>query len=147
MFKLPNSSVFYKIESTIKAYRKLAQKNINSSGHKITIDQVLSLIFISNFPDLPQNKIAEMTFKDNASLTRIIDSLYKDKLLNRTPNLKDRRRYDLEVTEKGVETIDDIIPIIKKNRKKALNGITKDELNKLGEILTKIYTNCTTQKQ
>lgn len=143
MFKLPNDSIFYTIEKTIKAYRKFAQRNIKNKKIKITIDQALTLLFIANKPELQQKEIAKLIFKENASLTRIIELLSKKEYINRSFNENDRRRSKLEISKKGKNTIKNVIPIIKKNRVDALKGISKNELLQLNETLNKIYKNCT----
>ena len=139
---LPSETVFYTIESTAKAYRKFAQKKISSKIEKITIDQSITLILLSKFPELTQNALAELLFKDNASLTRIIDTMVKHRFLKRSMNDQDRRRYNLEITSQGEKNLEELSVIISNNRKKALLGITQTELNQLNIILNKIKSNC-----
>ena len=140
---LPSETIFHVIESTIKEYRKYAQKNISEKIKNITIDQGLVLLFLSEHPDLTQKEIAELVFKDNASMTRMINTMVQKKYLNRSMNTKDRRRYKIEITNKGKELLEILPPIIHHNRNSSLKGITKNELNQLETILGKIKSNCT----
>ena len=141
-FKLPSETIFHTIESTIKEYRKYAQKNLSNTIKDITIDQGLVLLFLNDSEDLTQNEIAQLTFKDNASMTRIINTMVLKKYLKRSMNTKDRRRYKIELTKKGKDVVSKLPPIIKNNRKSSLIGITKNELNQLETILNKIKSNC-----
>jgi len=139
---LPSETVFHTIETTIKAYRKFAQQNISKQFKNITLDQSITLIYLAKFPDLNQNQLAKLLFKDNASFTRMINLMVKNGFLERSMNLEDRRRFNLEITSKGTEVISKISLIIQNNRTKSLKGISRNELTQLKVILDKIKTNC-----
>jgi DNA-binding MarR family transcriptional regulator len=140
---LPSETIFHVIESTIKAYRKFAQQNISEQLQDMTIDQGLALIFLNEHPELTQKEIAELVFKDNASMTRMINTMVEKKHLKRTINTEDRRRYKIKITDKGKDVLKTLPPIIHHNRNSSLQGITKNELNQLETILGKIRANCT----
>jgi DNA-binding MarR family transcriptional regulator len=139
---LPSETIFHAIESTIKEYRRFAQKNISEKITDITIDQGLVLLFLNEHPDLTQKEIAKLVFKDNASMTRMINTMVQKKYLKRSMNNKDRRRYKIEITTTGEDVLETLPPIINYNRNSSLKGITKNELNQLETILGKIRTNC-----
>ena len=139
---LPSNTIFHTIESTIKEYRKFAQKNISDQITDMTIDQGLVLLFLNEYPELTQKEIAELVFKDNASMTRMINTMVQKKYLKRSMNNEDRRRYKIEITVKGRQVLETLPPIIQKNRKTSLIGITKNELKQLEIILNKIRSNC-----
>jgi len=139
---LPTETIFHTIESSIKEYRRFAQKNISDQITDMTIDQGLVLLFLNEYPDLTQKEIAELVFKDNASMTRMINTMVQKKYLKRSMNNKDRRRYKIEITVKGRQVLETLPPIIQKNRKTSLIGITKNELKQLEIILNKIRFNC-----
>ena len=140
--KGPTGTVLYTIEQTIKEYRKVAQKNIAKVVKDITIDQCLILIILNKEDKIPQNVLANLIFKDNASITRMIELMVKKDYLNRTIHKEDRRKFNLEITEKGKTTIDLLSQIIQTNRKTALNGLSLEEINLLDKTLNKIITNC-----
>lgn len=139
---LPSETIFHSIETTIKTYRKFAQHNISEKIKNITIDQSIALIYLVKYPDLNQNQLAELLFKDSASFTRMINIMVKNGFLIRSINEEDRRRFILEITPKGTEVIEKLSPIISNNRTKSLFGITQTELNQLNIILNKIKSNC-----
>ena len=140
---LPSETIFHVIESTIKDYRKFAQRNISEQLEGITIDQGLVLLFLNEHPDLSQKEISKLVFKDTASMTRMINTMVQKKYLKRSMNTEDRRRYKIEITTKGKGLLKTLPPIINHNRNTSLKGITKDELKQLEIILNKIRTNCT----
>jgi MarR family transcriptional regulator for hemolysin len=134
--------IFYSIDRAIKSYRQMAQKNINKHNLDITIDQWLLLTTLRNNPDLTQQHIAEAIFKDYASITRMIEILVKKEIIQRHSRADDRRRSSLEITAKGLQILSDIEPVIKSNRKKALDGIADPEIEKLKSALDRIADNC-----
>ena len=140
--KLPSETVFHTIESTIKEYRKYAQGNISEAIPEMTIDQGLVLLFLNEYPEMTQKEIAELVFKDNASMTRMINTMVQKNFIKRSMNDSDRRRYKLEITKKGKEVLETLPPIIQHNRNSSLKGISKDELVQLQAILNKIRLNC-----
>jgi DNA-binding MarR family transcriptional regulator len=140
--KNPTGTVLYSIEQTIKEYRKCSQKNITKIVKDITIDQCLVLIILNNKTTSSQKEIADLIFKDYASVTRMIELMVKKEYLIRTSNQDDRRKFTFELTDKGEKTLDLLTPEIQQNRKKALNGLSTDEINQLDKILHKIISNC-----
>ena len=92
--------------------------------------------------NISQKVIAALIFIDNASITRIIELMVKKDYLKREINGSDRRKFKLEITEKGKKTIELLSPVIKKNRKTALNGLTQEEIEILDQLLNKIISNC-----
>ncbi len=142
--KNPTGTVLYSIEQTIKEYRKFSQKNITKIVKDITIDQSLVLIILNNKTTSSQKEIADLIFKDYASITRIIELMVKKEYLIRTSNQNDRRKFNLELTDKGEKTLDLLTPEIQQNRRKALKGLSTDEIDQLDKILHKIISNCKT---
>jgi DNA-binding MarR family transcriptional regulator len=138
---LPSDTVFHTIESTIKEYRKFSQKNISNKINDITIDQGMILLYLNKYPELTQKEIASLVFKDNASMTRMVNLMVKKKYLKRSMNEQDRRRFKLEITSKGKEILVKLSLIISENRNISLNRITQKELQQLEIILNKIKFN------
>lgn len=140
-FNTPTSTVLYSIEETIKAYRKMSQQNISRVVPMITIDQALILIIIDR-EDKTQSEIADLVFKDYASMTRIVKLMINKNYLSKTIDDIDKRKTKLKITEYGKEIIEKLSPMILMNRKTALDSISDNELDQLFKILNKITRNC-----
>lgn len=138
----PTGTVLYSIEQAIKEYRKVSQKNISKIVEDITIDQCLVLMILNKDAKISQNVLANLIFKDSASITRMIELMVKKEYLNRTIHKEDRRKFNLEITEKGKKTLELIDPVIKINRDTALDGLSLEEINFLDKTLNKIISNC-----
>ena len=139
---ISSRTVFYTIERSIKEYRKFAQKNISVQVSGITVDQALILFYIEKYPELSQKEIATLVFKDNASVTRIINLIVSKGYLKRSINEVNRRRFKLEISKLGAEVLFDLTPIVIRNRAEALKGLTEKELIQLESTLNKIIKNC-----
>jgi len=137
-----NSILFYTLEKAIKSYRQYAQNSIVQNGFDVTIDQWLVLKAVSDNPAWTQQQIAEITFKDYASVTRIIDLLVKKRYLSRVIHEQDRRRFNLTPTESAEKILIAMQPVIESNRKVALKGITTEQASQLQHILNSIIQNC-----
>jgi DNA-binding MarR family transcriptional regulator len=137
----PKQTIFYTIENTIKTYRKFAQKQISTEMSGITVDQMLVLTALEANPDIAQNEMAELLFKDYASITRMVELLVKNDYLTRAINEEDRRKFILNISGKGHSTLKKLKPIILKNRIDALQGVSESEINQMFSTLNKIIEN------
>ncbi|CAM3708281.1 regulatory protein MarR [Flavobacterium saliperosum S13] len=140
-----NNIIFYNIDHSIRLYRMFAQKKLREHGFKITIDQWLVIKCILENPTITQHDLSELVFKDNASVTRIIDLLIKANYLEKEINPDDRRKFMLHVTKEGEEVIRNVQEIVLQNRSKALKGIDDNELEMADAVLRKIIANCKQQ--
>ena len=133
---------FYALEKSIKAYRQFAQTQIDASGVQITIDQWLVLKALQDHPEATQQQIGTMVFKDFASITRIIQLLVAKGFVSRSDHSEDGRRSALTLSRAGDEAIAALEPIIRKNRRRALQGTTPADVAAAHALLEIVATNC-----
>lgn len=133
---------FYAIERAIKMYRQFAQRRLVAAGSSITVDQWLVLNAIETEPGIQQGTVAEMVFKDKASIARMIDLLVEARMVTRTIPKEDRRSVSLALTKKGAKQLTMIGSVVKDYRSKALKGVSAKEVAALKATLDKIMTNC-----
>ncbi|THD67891.1 MarR family transcriptional regulator [Robertkochia marina] len=138
---MPLKTVFYTIEKTIKEYRKFSQRNLIKIEKHITVDQALVLNILKEQPGLSQKEIAGLLYKDVAAMTRMIEGMVKKGMLKKLPYPEDKRRSLIQPTDKGEAILEKIIPVVLKNRKLALEGLTEEEVHTLNALLNKILTN------
>lgn len=137
-----NEIIFYSLDKAIRTYRQYAHQQLIANGFDVTIDQWLVLKSLNDNPGLPQHQIAEITFKDYASLTRIIELLVKKGYLERTIHTHDRRRFKLTLTTHAHEVLKAMQRVIVSNRKQALTGIGKERIDELQLTLNQLIQNC-----
>jgi DNA-binding MarR family transcriptional regulator len=138
----PTQTVLYTLEQAIKAYRKLCQHNLDAVTSDITVDQALTLIVLDKHPALSQQQIAELVFKDKASITRIIELLIQKGLLTRETHPTDRRKFALSLTAQGKHILAHLGNTILLNQQTALAGLEETELRQFHQTLQKIIANC-----
>jgi len=100
------------------------------------------LIILNNNSTSSQKEISKLIFKDYASVTRMIELMVKNNYLIRSVNQSDRRKSNLEITDKGKKALEVLTPKIKENRQNALKGLSDVEVNQLETLLKKIILNC-----
>lgn len=137
-----NSVIFYSIEKAIKTYRQFAQKELKKAGLTITVDQWLTLKCLFDNPDISQKDLAEMVFKDTASITRIIDLLVKAKFLKKSAHKEDKRKTNLTITDSGLQTIEFAEKVVENYRKTALKGIGIAKEDHVNAVMKTIINNC-----
>jgi len=140
--KDPLGNVFYSLDRAIRLYRQYAHEQLAANGIDLTIDQWLVLKALHENPGCSQQEIAQAAFKDQASLTRIIDLLVKKEILLRAIHPEDRRRFQLTITRKGLQLLKAVEPVAENNRKTALKGFTKDKIMQLQDMLNLLMKNC-----
>ena len=143
--QLPQQTLFYQLEKAMKRYRKLAQTTIDGSGFDISINQMILLMNLKENPTATQVELAELIFKDFASVARMVDILVKKGLLKRKESKQDRRKKDLILTKKGNEVLEGIAPLVGEYRSMALTGFEKEEILQMSAFLEKLIKNCEEQ--
>lgn len=141
-----NELFFYRLEKAIKSYRRYAQAQFKANGISITIDQWLVLNALNENEKMTQSDLAELIFKDKASMTRLIELLVLKKYIQRTAHDTSRRRFKLTITPKGHELIDQILPLVKNNRNQAIKNINGQAIQATERVLKQISENCKSEK-
>ena len=133
--------IYFLLDRTIRRAKQFSQKEFAQRDFGVTVDQWVILKRISESNGVSQVDISESTYKDPAAITRIIDFLVKENLVERRMNEDDRRKFDVNLTSKGKTTVDKILPVVIEIRKAGLQGIEQKELENLKTTLNKIHEN------
>jgi len=105
---------------------------------------VLKILF-ENPEGIIQNKLAFITDRNKASLTRLINGMERNKLVSRIRSTDDSRKNIVYNTQKGNELFLKTKPIMLKSISKVQEGITIDEMNSFIQIMKKIQQNLLNQ--
>ncbi len=130
------------IETALKVYRQSVQKELAAKGIDMTLDQWMVMRELSGNPELRQYDIAERLSKEPASVTRMIDLLFKKGFIERTESKDDRRRTTLAVTLKGESVFERAGEIISAHREAALKGIKPGRMKRVRKVMKMITKNC-----
>ena len=116
-------------------------RKFKAAGLEITTEQWLVLVCLWNKDKLTQQAISEQTFKDKASITRLLDTLSRHDLIERHSEPSDRRINLIHLTEKGKRLEEQAMAIVKESFEQAITGITTQELLFSREIIIKLLNN------
>jgi DNA-binding MarR family transcriptional regulator len=129
------------LDRTARRVKQYAQQQFNELGLNITVDQWLVLKHLDAHHKLKQTELAELMFKDNPTLTRILDLLCEKKLVVRNVHPSDRRSFEVSLTAEGRNKVNQLKPRVKQVRLKAWEGLTEKDFNQFRKILNTIYQN------
>ena len=87
----------------------------------------------------PRFEIISRMIEPAPDVTRIIDNLIKDKLVERYNSSTDKRLSMTRITEKGIKLLNQVHPEVKALGKYISSALTNIEKKTLSEILEKIY--------
>ncbi len=136
-----NKAYFFKIDTTIKKIRNYMQRGLNEADIDLTVDQWVVLDHLSQNRGISQIELGNITFKDPPTMTRILDLLVKKEMVTRLNSSSDRRKFTIDLTEKGREVHHQANEIITEVRKQAWSNLNEHDYNTLVKIMDTIYTN------
>src|SRR5690606_7612649 len=121
------STYSYLLDRTARKVKQYAQRSFNAQNYDITVDQWIILKHLKQHNDLNQSQLAEITGKDNPTLTRIIDLLCKKELTERRQHPTDRRCFTVHLTKQGDKKVEEWSPKMAEIRMKAWENLTEDD--------------------
>ncbi|WP_297633586.1 MarR family transcriptional regulator [uncultured Clostridium sp.] len=116
--------------------RKIKEKGIN-----ITFEQYTILTMLWDNENLCQYNLAELTNRDQASTSRLINTLIKNELIVRETSEKDKRVKNIKLTAKGEEIKDTVKSVVKESFNDAVKDVTSEEMNEGMNFLNKLRIN------
>ena len=81
--------------------------------------------------------IKERMLDKNSDVSRIVERLFKKKLIERKESRSDRRQKDVLITKKGLELLEKMA-VCEKQEDAILSNLNKKEVKLLNELLDKI---------
>jgi len=127
------------LERTARRMKQYFAHTLKSANADITVDQWVLLQELHNRDKQSQLELAQATFKDAPTITRIIDILCKKGLTERQPDPADRRRFQVVLTVKGKASINELMPVVKKFRTQAWSALEVEDIDKLVDMLNAIF--------
>jgi len=122
------------------AINRRMYRDFRNAGLDITPEQWSILVFLWQQDKVTQKAIADATYKDRPSVTRLIDNMEKQGLVTRTQG-SDRRTNKICLTKKGSDLYEKVYPITIKTMQEALNGLSEKDISNAQYLLKKIFSN------
>lgn len=142
-----NSTIAPYIGKTAKMLNSHVTDIFSENNIPITKQQWIILKILNENTDegIIQNKLAFITERNKASLTRLINGMENKNLVSRVRSQKDTRKKIISTTEKGTELFLKTKPLMMSSIIKVQEGVTEEEVMVLKNILLKIQKNITSQ--
>lgn len=99
------------------------------------------LLLLHHNPGMIQSELAACTDKDPTNITRSLDSLAKGGFLERRSDHGDRRCYHIYLTERGMETVNLLLPTAQAVNFAMQDGLTEEDTLHMKRILGIILQN------
>jgi DNA-binding MarR family transcriptional regulator len=128
--------------ATTAVARRL-QKNFRNAGLEITIEQWSVLYHLWKEDSLSQQELGLRTFRDKASITRLIDNLEKLGLVIRVASTTDRRINLVCLTDAAKPLQEMTYHLANQTMNEALSHITKEEIEIVKSVFQRVYDNLT----
>lgn len=121
--------------------RGLSSQTFAEKHFEITPEQYVLLTLLAENGEMYQRQLAEITFKDRANISRIIEILHQKGLVEKIPDSNGRRIYKLILTSKGKEVRKKIFPTDINLIETITKDLSQEELTTTLNTLEKINMN------
>ncbi len=108
-------------------------------GSEISIPQFRTLRFIQRNPDSSLSNLAEHLGLTLPSVSKLVDGLVKQKLINRQESTHDRRRLTLVLTQSGESIVNTARAGTQANIAKALKHLSNAELEIIHQAMQLLH--------
>lgn len=126
------------INRTSKLMTDLLQANFKSKNQEVTPEQWIVLDELWRNDGLTQLEIAQATFRQQTTTSRILDNLVKRDLVYRASNPADKRSNLIFLTEKGKGLQKSLIKMVTDTMDEAVSEVDEADLKKCLQVLNTI---------
>ncbi|MBP3942317.1 MarR family transcriptional regulator [Sphingobacteriaceae bacterium WQ 2009] len=123
------------------AMSRRMQRNFKEVGIAITAEQWSILYNLWMEEGLTQQELANRTFRDKPSITRLINNLEKQKLVIRVNDKEDRRSNLIYLTKIGRQMKGLTMDQATRTIQEALEGVSREDVEQAHKTLHRVYKN------
>ncbi len=134
-------SLVYLIGSLNITISKIMNELFDMHNINLTKEQWVILKVLKSSGPLTQTEITHQVQKDKTTITRAVDALTKNEYVVRTKDPDDRRVHIIKLTDKALETLKKMVPIIKEHTERATSYMSDKEYIEFKKNLMKIKDN------
>ncbi len=129
------------IERTLRKIKQRYIQTFKDAGIDITPEQWALLDKLYQTNGISQNKLANGTYKNAPTVSRIIDLLCKKGWTKRSRSEHDRRSYKIFLTSEGKNIVEILVPKVTHLRKLGWENISEEEYKVFVRIMNQLYEN------
>lgn len=126
------------IDRTYKVVRQDLINRFKKAGVNITPEQWVILSKLEK-GKISQSELANESFKDKHTVSRIIDLLAKKEFVTREQDLEDGRKYLISLTPKGVQELNSARAHVYASREQGWSNLSEKEYSLLRTLLDKVF--------
>jgi len=126
---------------THSVFNRAILNNFRKNNIALTKEQwtILGVLWLDD--GCSQQTLADRTYKDKPGITRLIDNLEKESLVERRPDAKDRRLNLIFLTPKGKIIEKEVMEIVNQTLENSIKGIDPENLKIVKDTFLQIYEN------
>jgi DNA-binding MarR family transcriptional regulator len=125
----------------MKIIRQHYSQAFKDLGVDITTEQWVILDSLYGLDGQSQTELADGSFKNMATVSRIIDLMCEKGITERFRSDQDKRRYKIFITAKGKEIYDSVKPTVDELRSLGWQGLDSDDYDNFLRIMNQIFQN------
>ena len=134
-------SIGYQLERTSRIVKLAYLQAFNQLGVDITPEQWVMLDSLYHKNGQSQTDLANASYKDAPTVSRILDLLGKKGLTERQRFANDRRRYKIFLTDEGKKVVEKVLPVVESLREKGWKNLSEEDYESFLRIMQQIFAN------
>ncbi len=127
--------------------RKKLSALFGEAGHAVSPEEWAILLVLWQSGSQSPSALADVTFKDRTTVTRLIDAMVRKKLVTRTEDELDRRRSVVALSSRGSNLEAKLVPIAQTLIGQALDGISTEDIETTTRTLRAMTENLSAAPQ
>ncbi|MFT5165928.1 MAG: DNA-binding MarR family transcriptional regulator [Saprospiraceae bacterium] len=129
------------IDRTLRIIKLNFIQGFKEVGVDLTPEQWVMIDRLHQQNGISQTELANGSFKNAPTVSRIIDLLCQKGLTERNRFDNDRRRYKIFLTEKGIETFNKANPVAQKLREQGWSNLSESDYENFTRIMNQVFDN------
>ncbi|MFC1974838.1 MarR family winged helix-turn-helix transcriptional regulator [Chloroflexota bacterium] len=136
-----DDSFGYLINRTAKRLKFELHSAFKANGYNITAEQWAVLNRLWEKDGISQIELAEKTYKNKPTITRMIDVLERKGFVLRESDKYDRRMFKIYLTKEGRALEEKLVPIAKQVLERGGRNLSREDIDYLKKILNTVFDN------
>jgi len=108
--------------------------------HGLTVGRWQVLSVLCRFDGSRIGTIADLSGGEQPAVSRVVDQMERDGLVDRRPSLQDSRAVEVWITARGRAITGDLLPEAKAFVKRMLRKLSADEIRQLNTLLERMFS-------
>ena len=117
------------------------RRAFQAKGYDITPEQWSLMVRLRENQGIKQRQLGKKAYKDRHNTTRILNQLHRRGYIERRPDGRDKRAYNLFLTKLGCAVQEALTPVVVAHYADAFKGLTEHDLAAMRRILEHIVGN------